>query len=98
MREFTLDEKTAISNAFSAGDYANAYETTDLDACEIEDMPEHERAAFVLGFYSSYELDEISDREIFDECYWSDVGQYVVKVAGYCDERTNDYQTKAANV
>ncbi len=95
-REFTDDERTEISRAYSAGNYANAYETQDLDECETDAMPEHERAAFILGFYSSCELNEISDREAFDEAYWSDAGQYVVKVAGYCDDRAEDYTAEAA--
>lgn len=86
----------AISRAYSAGNYANAYETTDLDACEIDEMPEIERAAFVLGFFGSYSLDEIgSDREVFDECYWSDAGQYVIKVARYCDDRAEEYAAES---
>jgi hypothetical protein len=89
---FTLDERTAISQAFSAGNCANAYKSTDLDDHDIHDMPEHKRAAFVLGFFASYTLDEIgSDREVFDECYWSPAGQYVVKVAGYTDSRDDEY-------
>lgn len=93
-RAFTTDEMTDISNAFSAGSYANAYESDDLDDHDLDDMTEHERAAFVLGFYGSYELDEIGDREAFDEAYWSEAGQYVVKVAGYCDDRSEDYTTE----
>lgn len=98
MREFTLDEKDAISKAFDAGNYANAYETLDLEDCAIEDMPENERASFVLGFFSSYALDEIFDRETFDMAYWSDAGQYVVNVAGYCDTRTDEYEQEDNHV
>lgn len=90
--EFTLDERTEISHAFSAGNFANAYETQDLDACDLDEMKPHERAAFVLGFFSSYSLDEIgSDREEFDECYASPAGTYVVHVAKYCDAREDEY-------
>lgn len=96
MRTFTLDERTAISQAFSRGNYANAYETNDLDECEIDDMPDHEHAAFVLGFFSSCSLDEIgSDRDTFDECYWSDAGRAVI-AAGYCDDRADEYQADLA--
>jgi hypothetical protein len=116
MKEFTTDEKTAMSRAFASGDYANAYESTDLETAleafnaETDDddtdaiirfnRPDHERAAFVLGFFGSYSLDEIgSDREIFDECYWSDAGQYVVNVARYTDSRTEEYaEDEASNV
>lgn len=91
--------KTQISNAYSAGNYTNAYETQNLDECDLDDMTAPERAAFVLGFFSSYTLAEIgSDREIFDECYWSETGQYVVNVARYCDARTDEYETEDANV
>lgn len=94
-KEFTLDEMTAMSRAFDAGSYANAYETTDIDACdETDDMSAHEHAAFVLGFYSSCELHEIDDRELFDEAYFSDAGRYVVNVAGYCDDRADDYASE----
>ena len=93
---FTLKQKDAISRAFGAGNYANAYESTDLEDFEIDDMPEIERAAFVLGFFGSYTLDEISDRETFDDCYWSEAGQYVVKEAGYADDRAEEYAADAA--
>lgn len=93
---FTLEQRDAISRAFDAGNYANAYESTDLDDHDLDDMSEHERAAFVLGFFGSYSLDEIgSDREIFDECYFSSAGQYVVKVAGYTDDRAEEYSAES---
>jgi hypothetical protein len=101
-------EREQISRAFSRGNFANAYESTDLDYFDLDgtkvvedphgvlhERPrylEHERVAFVLGFFSSYSLDEIgSDREIFDECYFSPAGQYVIKVARYCDDRADEY-------
>lgn len=90
--DFTLDQLTEISQAFSAGNYANAYETTDIEECDLDEMSEHERAAFVLGFFGSYTLDEIgSDRELFDEAYFSPAGQYVVTVAKYVDDRSEEY-------
>lgn len=89
---FTLQERTEISRAFSRGNYANAYETTDLEACKLDDMAPHEHAAFVLGFYGSYTLDEIgSGRETYDDCYWSPAGRYVVNVAKYTDDRAEEY-------
>lgn len=61
----------ALSNAFSAGNYANAYVSEDLDAAwehegesEPDDIianPDGYRAAFVIGFFSSYEADEIPE-------------------------------------
>jgi hypothetical protein len=93
----TLEEADAISKAFDAGNYGNAYESTDLESFDVEDMPEIERAAFVLGFFGSYSLDEIgSDREIFDAAYWSPAGQYVITIAKYCDDRKDDYQAEEA--
>lgn len=90
-RVFTLDEATAISHAFDRGNYANAYESTDLDDHDIDDMPEIERHAFVLGFFGSYSLDEIgSDREAFDEAYFSDAGKHVLS-CGYTDCRADEY-------
>ena len=93
MKEFNLTERTEMSRAFDAGNYANAYETTDLETAlkRARYTAEHTRAAFVLGFFGSYALDEIPDREIFDECYFSDAGQYVVRVAGYTDPRDEEY-------
>ena len=92
-KEWTVDERTEMSRAFDAGNLGNAFESTDLEDFELSDMSEHERAAFVLGFFASYELSEIggSDRDTFDEAYWSGPGQYVVNVAGYCDSRADDY-------
>lgn len=88
---FTLDEATAISRAFNRGNSANAYESTDLDDYDIDNMPEIERHAFVLGFFGSYSLDEIgSDCEIFDEAYFSATGKYVLS-CGYTDCRADEY-------
>ena len=85
MKEFTLDEKAAMSHGFSAGNYANAYKSTDLERFDLDSVTEHYRVAFVLGFYSSYELDEIPYRMEYEAAYLSCAGQYVVKVACYCD-------------
>lgn len=93
MKQFTLDEKTEISHAFNRGNFANAYESTSIEDFDLDDMTPHERAAFVLGFFGSYTLDEIgSDREIFDDAYFSAAGQYVVREARYTDPRDEEYQ------
>lgn len=101
---FTLDERTAMSQAFSAGNYANAYDTTSLARAWLSytqrDGVKHyecRRAAFVLGFFSSYELTEMvgSDRAMFDQSYNSPAGQYVVNVAKYTDDRTDEYAAEA---
>lgn len=95
---FTLQERDEISRAFDSGNYANAYEGTDLDAFEIDEMPAHERAAFVLGFFGTCTLDEIgSDREAFDDAYWSPAGRYVVTIARYTDDRTDEYRAESAD-
>lgn len=90
---FTFDERDAMSRAFSRGNYANAYESTDLAGFKVDEMSEHERAAFVLGFFGTCSLDEIDGehREMFDECYWSRAGRYVVTVAKYTDDRADEY-------
>lgn len=51
------------SRAYDAGNYCNAYETTDWETAWAEHCEEHASAphAFLLGFFSSYELSEISD-------------------------------------
>ena len=92
MKAFTLDEKTEMSRAFARGNFVNAYESTNLEDFALDAMLEHERSAFVLGFFGTYELNEICDREIFDEAYFSDAGKYVVRVARYTDDRTDEYR------
>ena len=53
---------TDISRGFHAGNYANAYETECLDTAlaklSMNRSPEYV-AAFTLGFFGSYELDEM---------------------------------------
>lgn len=94
---FTLVERDAISHAFDWGNYAHAYESTDLDDYDLDSLPDHERAAFILGFFSSLTLDEIGiDREVFDKCYWSRAGRYVVGVAKYTDDRADEYAAESA--
>ncbi len=96
--QFTLRKRTEMSRAFDRGNYANAYESTDLAAFKVDAMPEHMRAAFVLGFFGSYTLDEIGadDREAFDEAYHSPAGRYVVEVAKYTDSRAEEYAAEMA--
>lgn len=67
----TFRGEESFERGYDAGNYANAYETEDLEsALEAEgyddDMPLNPRRfrfreGFVLGFFSSYELDEIPD-------------------------------------
>jgi hypothetical protein len=92
---FTVDEKDTIRRAFDRGNFTCAYETQDLSDFGLDEMSAHERAAFVLGFFSSYSLDEIDDRETYDESYWSPAGRYVVNVARYIDSRDDEYNEES---
>jgi hypothetical protein len=60
----TTEEKTEFSRGFDAGNYANAYETqcfgTWYDQVS-EGKTAHYIEGMILGFWSSYELDEIGD-------------------------------------
>ena len=66
---------TELSQGFSAGNYCNAYEAQDLaDGLAKRDITAASaayHAAFIMGFFGSYELHEISStyREQFDEGY-----------------------------
>lgn len=85
-----------LAHGFSAGNYANAYETEDLEVAiqkrNVATRSEAYRAAFILGFYGSYELHEIplSHRDAFDEAYHSDYGHGVLEL-GYTGSRKKDY-------
>lgn len=85
-----------LSHGFSAGNYANAYQTEDLgEVSEVLDANEEPyRHAFILGFFSSYELHEIPGdaRERFDEAYHSDNGQRVLAL-GYTEPRDYNAET-----
>jgi hypothetical protein len=76
------DRNDALSRGFSAGNYANAYVSEDFDqAWESEDeedrLEDDERifkhpdykSAFLIGFFGSYEEDEISADHVDD---WRD--------------------------
>jgi hypothetical protein len=97
----SADYVLRISRGFSAGNYAGAYISEDLDtAMEREELHwelknEAFRHAFILGFFSSYELHEVpgSYREQYDEAYWSDHGA-AVRRAGYIDSRHDDYENE----
>lgn len=55
-----------LSNGFDAGNYAQAYETTfyDAQASRLDGQTGYYRIGYLLGFFSSYELDEIFDDEV----------------------------------
>lgn len=81
-----------IHRGFDAGNYCNAYETQDLDeAMAHRDAIRSEwyRTAFILGFFSSYELHEIPDRfrPVYLEAYKSPAGQRTLALS-LIDKRT----------
>lgn len=93
----------ALSQGFSAGNYANAYTSNDLQAAleVLDDEPrelnggetrEAFRAAFMIGFFSSYEDDEMSDedREHHDEAYnaWA---ARMMQIGIACDREPNKH-------
>ena len=104
------DRSLAVSNGYDAGNYCNAYECSDLETAlgrmEARDAwrsanvaPIHRewyRAAFILGFFASYENHEIP-ADAFDEfceAYLSPAGKYCVD-AGYCDARDLSAEAEA---
>jgi hypothetical protein len=63
MRERTSQERADYSRGFDRGNYGNAYESTDWDSWNKRNAaasPAYQ-AGMMLGFFSSYELHEISD-------------------------------------
>lgn len=58
-----VDKAIAISRAYDRGNCANASETTHISRALAKSRyrAQDTRHAFVLGFYSSYELHEIPD-------------------------------------
>jgi hypothetical protein len=79
-----------VSQGYSAGNYANAYEGTDLEAAISRLSPNRSAeyiAAFTLGFLATYMLKEMGPDgvEAFQEAYFSNVGK-VCLAAGYLEE------------
>ena len=56
----------SFSQGFSRGNYGNAYESTDWDSWYANNCTgdAEAREGMILGFFSSYEIDEIPDPEI----------------------------------
>lgn len=96
MSQFEQD----CSNGFSAGNYANAYTSDDLEtAQESRGSLSESKAywqAFTLGFFDSYELYEIpaTYRDEYDSAYFSDAGKQCLS-AGYLDSREADYKKES---
>lgn len=102
--EFSFEQRDAMSRAFSAGNYANAYDTRALGKAWRSYVRVHgvrhmecTMPAFVLGFFGTYALTEMvgSDRATYDRAYRSAAGRYVVHVARYTDDRTDEYAALA---
>lgn len=85
------DTKLILSRGFDAGNYAAAYVSTDyMVAFDADTGPKELEAycaAFVLGFFSSYEVHEIPEdyREMHEAAYRSKYGAAVLE-AGYIDK------------
>lgn len=64
-------EREDLSRGFDSGNYGNAYESQDWDTWwEDHATMDHSstyRDGALLGFFSSYSLDEISDAELADD-------------------------------
>lgn len=101
-----FERRQAISHGFSAGNYANAYTSTDLAIAREADLdhypesdPEHSEhkafwAAFVLGFFGSHEDDEIGEEidEVWDAR--SAIGAEILAL-GYVDPWTAEDDSDA---
>jgi hypothetical protein len=86
-----MSQADDISHGFDAGNYANAYETTDFETAIGRLSPNRSddyTAAFTLGFFASCATAEIpaSAIDAYREAYYSDAGQACI-TAGYVDAR-----------
>ena len=93
--ESEAEARLELSQGFDAGNFCNAYETHNLGEAlgrrDVADRTEAYQHAFVLGFFSTYELHEISldARQRFEDAYHSDAGQRVIYL-GYAEPREFD--------
>lgn len=69
MLNMTIEQKTEFSHGFDRGNYGNAYESQDWESWSERQGEQSEvyRQGMLLGFFSSYEIDEISDELIAGE-------------------------------
>lgn len=99
MSNDSQDFKDAVSRGFSAGNFAECYVSRNLEtALEQEERADQNpdfRAAFILGFFSSYSLEEIpvSAREEYDNAYFSEAGLQAIAV-GYFESRADEYDAE----
>lgn len=82
-----------LSEGFDAGNYANAYDTTDLEQAISSLSPNRSEAyidAFILGFFSSYAPHEMAGYEnTYLDAYYSVSGTRCVEL-GYVDTIETD--------
>lgn len=72
----SVTAREALDRGYDAGNYAHAYQSNDLDTSfevaedfELNDpyrepFPREFRAGFVLGFFSSYEVEELDGEDL----------------------------------
>lgn len=81
-----------ISHGFSAGNFANAYNSEDariawrMTVQDYGECSEEFYHAWVLGFFSTYEVHEIpmEYQQDFSDAYYSPIGEQCLD-AGYLD-------------
>jgi len=89
-----LETRILISQGFDAGNYASAYISQDYQTAfdRGTGKKEHEAycVAYILGFFSSYELHEIpfEYQDLYKSAYFSEYGKEVIK-AGYIDPHSD---------
>lgn len=83
-----------LSRGFSAGNYANAYETTNYSTALARlsmNRSEAYLAAFTLGFFSSYELHEMGQHsEAYEQALASRHGKRCIAL-GYVDDPSRTF-------
>ena len=66
-----VDDATQFSRGYDRGNYGNAYESGDWETWaernELSERSQPYQEGMVLGFFSSYELHEISDEDVRDQ-------------------------------
>lgn len=69
MSKPSVDELTDYSRGWDRGNYGSAYESTDWDTWYSTTVAHSNayREGMLLGFFSSYELDEITDEYVREE-------------------------------
>lgn len=87
----SANRDTLLSRAYDAGNFCNAYETENYSKAKLirrvdQKSPDY-RAAFILGFFSSYEIHEMSHPDSYQAALDSEAGQRCVEL-GFVDAPT----------